>query len=99
GEGAHGSHLSLTALSPATLPGALPRAQRRQRATELQSLFSAYEVVVIDSGARVATVSDLASAASSSVLAVSSCDPVAGASTYALVKHLRAERPRVPVWI
>jgi MinD-like ATPase involved in chromosome partitioning or flagellar assembly len=99
GEGTHGSHLSLSVLDPSTLPGAMPRALRRQRAKELQALFASYEVVIVDSGARVATVSDLASDASTSVLAVSSSDAVAGASTYALVKHLRMERPRVPVWI
>jgi MinD-like ATPase involved in chromosome partitioning or flagellar assembly len=99
GEGARGSNLSLSILKPSSLPGALPRAYRRQRAKEVQALFSEYDVVVVDSGARAATVSDLTLETGASVLAVSSADAVAGASTYALVKHLRAERPRVPVWI
>ena len=99
GVGAHGPHLSLAALSPSTLPGSLPRAYRRQRTKELQALFAPYEIVVVDSGARLATVSELSTNPTASVLAVSSSDPVAGASTYALVKLLRLERPRVPVWI
>jgi len=79
------------AVAPAT------DAERRDALKRLAELYAQYDVVVIDGGSRLDTISAISEVSNASLLLVTSADRLALAANYALVKSVTAKRNDAPI--
>jgi MinD-like ATPase involved in chromosome partitioning or flagellar assembly len=80
-----------TAVAPAT------DHERRAALTRLSQLYAQYDLIVIDGGSRLDTISAISELAEPTLLLVTSADRLALAANYALVKSVSARRVDAPI--